>query len=385
MRVRAARLLIVIGLTACDNVQWGGADLVIVPPPPHVSDDGPIEERTGVERLPEGPVLYHVRVQGGSAALVPIAEIAGDSLRPIRAASDWAEFGERFIAEHLREGSEFTLYRNGARAGTFVVQSAGLPAAADCAPIPVASGVLELTAAAAAYPEFLAMARVHAPPAGYEPPIPLAPDQRARIMAPILAEQIIRARGAMLPNDWQRATAQIHPFPTEPGGQPGIAATFLVGDSLGIGLDDQGQSTFFVALPSGTGYDTVYVRFADYPSAGKSAPRVVDFFDWNRDGQAGLILEVYGTTGSWYEAVGPANGRWGNVFTSRCSQPAAASQQDAAGPVSSPTPTPAEAAPPAAPGPTPQTSIPDAVDTANDGESPAPAAPVQSGDSISTP
>ena len=380
-----------MGLSACDNVQWGGADVVIVPPPPHVSDETAIEERSGAERLPEGPVLYHVRPQGGTALLTPIAEIVGDSLRPIRAVSDWGEFSERFTAEHLREGSEFTLYRNGARAGTFVVQSAALPDATHCAPVPTASGILELTTAAADQSEFLAMARVHAPQAGYNPPIDLVPDQRARIMAPILAEQIIRARGAMLPNDWQRATAQIHPFPAGSDGGTGIAATFHVGDTLGVGLDDEGQSTFFVALPAGTSYDTTYVQFTDYPTSGKAAPRVVDFFDWNRDGQPALILEVYGTDETWFEAVAPVNGDWEHVFSSRCESPAQASpplpDQAASDSASPPAGSPAQSegsTPPAA-GTQSQSATPNSpsAEQANDGD--APSLLGQPGDTIATP
>lgn len=346
VRVQALGLLIAASLTACDNIQWGGADVVVVPPPPHVSDLTESDSVPGAERLPEGPILYHVRpTPGGYAELTPIAEVAGDTLLPLRAASDWQAFGERFVAEHLREGAEFTLFRNGARAGTFVVQSTVMPDAGSCPPVPRATGILELTAAGATQPEFLAMARGHAPAAGYEPPVAMAPDQRARVLAPILAERVIRARGAMLPNDWQRATAQIHPFPVGDGGEVGFAATFLVGDTLGPGADDQGQSTFFVALPAATGYDTAYVRFTDYPASGKAAPRVVDFFDWNRDGRAGLVLQVYGTNGAWYEAVAEVGGEWRRVFDGRCTPAAPATgapAQDAGG-----APPPAADPPPA--------------------------------------
>ena len=92
-------------------------------------------------------------------------------------------------------------------------------------------------------------------------------------------------------------------------------------DQLQVGNDDMGYSLFLIAVPRRdlTGYDTVYVRHSPYENGGKRAPRVVDFLDWDRDGGAELLLEVYGTTRSWYETVGPAGeSRWGAGFTETC-------------------------------------------------------------------
>lgn len=322
-RASAAALLNLILLAGCDNVHWGGADVVIVPPPPRIAPEEAPAAQPGTERLPEGPILYHVRPNSdGTAILTPVAEIDGTTLRPIRAASDWDAFNDRFIAEHLREGAEFTLFRRGARAGSLFIQSVQPPDGAACAPLPRASGIVELTAAASQAPEFLALARMHAPQVSHQPASTFEPDQRMRLLAPILAEQLIRSRRAMLPNDWQRAAAQIQPFPL-PNGEVGFAATFLVGDTLGPGLDDSGQATFFIAVPNqSAGFDTVYVHFVDYESSRKAAPRVVDFLDWNRDGRTDLLLQVYGTQETWFEAVGHDGQRWTHTFDGSCTDAA---------------------------------------------------------------
>jgi hypothetical protein len=317
----AAALLSVTLLVGCDNVHWGGTQVTVVPPPPQVRDEASEDAAPGVERMPEGPILYYVQTQGGTATLFPVGEISGDSLRPL-AANDWNAYGNRLIAEHMRPNSEFTLFHRGARAGTLVVQSAGLADPNVCPRLPRATGIIELTTLAAGVPEFLAMARTDAPNVGYQPDPRTVPDARARLQATYAAERILRARGAPLPGNWERALAQLQPFPVAGLDAPGMAATFLVSDTLGPGLDDEGQSTFFIGIPDAQlGYDTAYVQFTDYARERKAAPRTVDFLDWNRDGQPELLLLVYGTQNSWFEAIGRSGGRWRRILQDRCVQP----------------------------------------------------------------
>lgn len=322
LTLRLAALGIVTVLWGCDNVDWGGAEIAIVPPPPKASDDQEVGDRPEEERLPEGPVLYYVTPGVGGATMLPVAEISGDSLRPIRPAADWQTYGRRFIAEHLREGAEFTLYRGGARVGTLVLRSAGMSGAAVCPRVPTATGVLELVTGAERAPEFLAIGQPQASGASGRAFLPREPTPRVQFIAPILAEQLLRARGAPLPNNWGLAMAQLTPFPLEGTPDPAFAATLLVGDTLGTGLDNQGYSLFFIGRPAAqAGYDTVYADFADYPRTGKAARRVIDHLDWDRDGQPELLLEVYGTTGRWFEAVGRGSSGWRKTLNTRCETP----------------------------------------------------------------
>jgi hypothetical protein len=144
-----------------------------------------------------------------------------------------------------------------------------------------------------------------------------------QVLAPILAEKMLRARHAELPGNWQRAMAQLKPFPVAGSQDPGYATTFLVSDSLGTGGDNIGYSLFYVGVPAQFSYDTVFVQFTDYPTQGKAAPRVIDFLDWTRDDQPELLLQVYGISDTWFETVGKkADGKWHRTFRDRCQKSA---------------------------------------------------------------
>lgn len=323
MRRRLLGWLAVLSLTvstACDNVQWGGADLAVVPPPPKGTTATGTTVTMEGERLPNGPILYYVRLVGNGGTIVPVGEIAGDTLKPIRPTRSWDTFGQRFIAEFLRHGTEFALFHNGTRSGTYVVQGASVPDASVCPRLPVGTGSVELRSGADSATEFLALAKTQAPEvrAGVGGEIP--PSRGMQVVGPILAERMLRTRRAQLPGNWQRAMAQLKPFPLAGAADPGFASTFLVDDTLGPGFDDVGYSLFFVAIPQGqVGYDTALVQFHPYERGGKAAPRVVDYLDWDRDGQVELLLQVYGTDQSWFEAVGQEGGRgWHRIFQDRC-------------------------------------------------------------------
>jgi hypothetical protein len=317
--LRLPILLMVIGLGGCDNVEWGGLDVSVVHPPPTA---GPVDEDVqDVERLPDRPIIYHVTRGLDGVTVVPVGEVAEDRLEPIQVGTDPEAFGSRFISAFMRQGSELTLFRNGRRAGTVIVDSAYVPAGDVCRRLPHATGTVELAGAAGDATEFLAMARTQAPPGTVMPGRTLQPERRMEVVGNILAERALRARRAQLPN-WTIARRQLQPIPI-PGTQDlGFTATYLVGDQLEVGGDDQGYSLFVVYTPQApSGYDTAYVSYTAYPVDGKAAPRVIDFLDWNRNGHADLLLEVFGTRGSWFEAVGRSGDRWRRTFRDQCTTP----------------------------------------------------------------
>jgi hypothetical protein len=322
-----AAAFILTSAAACDNVSWGGTDVTVVPPPPRVVASpteerrSPVQQQRGPEKLPEGPILYHVRVEGATGRLQPVAEISDDSLRALQPGQNANNYANAFIAEHMREGAEFVLFHSGGRVGTFVVQSAAFDGGTPCRPLPSASGVLELSPEGQDVQEFVALARQRVPQnIGRSNPVQVT--RSMQVIGPILAERLMRARRAQLPGNWERAFAQVTPFPIERSQNAGFAATFLVGDTLGPGLDDNGYSLLFLAVPRETSYDTVYVSYRPYQQGGKQAPRVIEVFDWNRDGSPELLLRVFGTSDSWLEALGPdSRGRWRRVFDDRCNVP----------------------------------------------------------------
>lgn len=320
--------------TGCDNVGWGGADLAVVPPPPKASGL-PASGEDLAEAMPEGPILFYVVPNAAGGVMVPVGEIAGDSLIPLKARSDAGLYAGRFIAANMRRGAEFALYRNGARVGTYVVQSATPPEANACPALPRAQGTLELSAGATGIPEFLAIAKPHAPEIRRQLNFPTEATRSMQVIAPILAEKMIRARRAELPGNWMRAMAQLKPIPIANVADPGFAATFLVGDEMQTGGDNLGYSVFFLGVPGAQfGYDTVFVKFQNYVTDRKAAPRVVDILDWNRDGQVDLLLQVYGNNDTWFEAVSKnAAGKWQRSFIDRCERAGASSGIPTAAPV----------------------------------------------------
>lgn len=346
-RASAARrlpiLLMVIGLAGCDNVEWGGLDVTVVRPPPTV---GPVAEAelAAVDRLPDRPILYHVTRDGDRATVVPVGEIGDDRLEPIRFGDDPEAFGARFIAAFLRQGAELTLFRHGRRAGTMIVDSAYVPAANVCRRLPRGVGIVELAGPAGDANEFIAMARTQAAPGTVMPGRTLQPERRMEVVGNIMAERALRARRAPLPN-WAVARRQLHPFPVAGTQELGFTATYLTADQLQIGGDDSGYSLFVVYSPQApAGYDTVYVSYTSYPDDGKAAPRVIDFLDWNRNGQVDLLLEVYGTASSWFEAVGRVDDQWRRTLRDSC---------DLAGPVVPVTASPTDTLQPGQPAPAP--------------------------------
>ena len=304
---------------SCDNVNWGGSDVAIVPPPPRADALPASADDLAADPLPEGPLLFYVVPSSDGATMVPVAEITSDSLTPLRGQKDSRAYATRLVAAQMRRGAEFVLYRRGTRVGNFVIQQATVPSGNVCPMLPTARGTLELSSAAAQIPEYLAISKVSAPEMGRNLAFVTEPNRNMQVIAPILAERMIRARQAELPGNWQRAMAQLQPFPIANSRDAGFAATFLVGDEMRTGGDALGYSLFFIGQPGAQfGYDTVFVNFNDYPRTGKAAPRLVDFLDWNRDGQVDLLMQVYGPNGTWFEAVSKVNNTWTRTFQDRC-------------------------------------------------------------------
>ncbi|MBW3554407.1 MAG: hypothetical protein KY466_12895 [Gemmatimonadetes bacterium] len=343
---RLAAPLILIGLGGCDNVEWGGAQLSIVPPPP--SAEAPESELAAAERLPDGSVVYYVRRDSAGAEVIPVGAATDDGMAAIQPGDDAEGFGTRFIAAYLREGAELTLFSRGRRAGTMIIDSAYVPTGDLCNRLPRATGHMELSGSAGEATEFLAMARTQAPDGRALPGDPSV-DRRMQVLGPILAERALRARGAQLPN-WSNATRQIFPFPISASRDLAFTATFLVDDELQVGNDDTGYSLFMVYTPEAqTGYDTAFVAHTDYPSEGKAARRVIDFLDWDRDGTPELLLEVYGTRNRWFEAVGRTDDGWERTLQERCGVPAPAAADTTVTDTVDGSPAPARTQPPRQP------------------------------------
>src|SRR5688500_4268449 len=109
---RVAAILILTASAACDNVEWGGASVQIVSPPPAggAAVTAPEPGTVSGLGLPTGPVLFHVvRNPNGTARLIPVLEIGRDSVRTLRRPSGVATqaYEPRFRAAVMEPNAQF--------------------------------------------------------------------------------------------------------------------------------------------------------------------------------------------------------------------------------------------------------------------------------------
>lgn len=320
--VAAASALILSAVSACDNIDFGRADVRIVPAPPPAGDVriAPDESRAAQFGLPTGSVLFHLTREGGDARLIPVAEITGDSLRALRRPANVSPeaYGARFAETVFPPGSQFEVFRRGASVGTFVVEGQGRPTRCG---VPTASGNLTVVAAAADVPEFLAFRKGLAPEVRgeYSPP---QVDRQIRTYASIVAERLILQAGLPRPRSWTGAQRDLQALQLVSGGHMEMAATYLVGDSLAVGpADPQGYSVFYLAgYETRRGYTPTYTEVRRYADGGKAAPQVLDHLNWDQEEGEEVLVEVFGRDQSWYEVISQDRGEtWNKVWEAeRC-------------------------------------------------------------------
>ena len=134
-----------------------------------------------------------------------------------------------------------------------------------------------------------------------------------RTYASIVAERLVLQNGLPRPRSWPGAQRDLAAIEILPGGNPEMATTYLVGDSLAVGPgDERGYSVFYIAdYETRRGYTPIYSEVHNYGSSPKEAPRLVDYLNWDGDEGEELLIQVYGPEQSWYQVVGqnPA-GEW---------------------------------------------------------------------------
>jgi len=323
MRVQPARAvcalsaLILTTLGGCEKVQWGGAEVrVVKPPPPEgVAQSAPSPAEQTDLGLPRGTVLFHVVRSQGQDRIVPVAEVSGDSLRSLQrpAGVSPQAFEQRFRDAVMPANGQFVLFRRGARVGTFTL---GAPGPVTSCGVPTGVGQAATVAAAAADQEFVAFRK------GLEPDVvgefsPPQVDGPIRRYAALVTERLVLTGGLPRPGSWTRAQRDLQALDLARGGNVEMATTFLSGDNLAVGPGEkEGWSVFYVAAyEQRTGYNPIYSEVADYRRAPKRALKAVDHLNWNGQGGHELLIQVFGPTDSWYEAItADRGGRWRKVW-----------------------------------------------------------------------
>lgn len=269
----ALALAAAAALAGCD-VAWGGASVELEDPAPaDTAAEGEASGPAPLPDLPEGPLLYVARLDSaGGARAVPAARLSGGGLT----AMDWpgdppSAWVDRFDSTFQRPGAELPLMAHGGRAGSLVLDDRRTPAGGGCPP--VAGGEALLPAGQGA-PEF-AFASSPRDTAGGHDLVrgPTSTTSRIRTFAPILAERILGEAGVEQTFLARQADLSAVAMPGDTA--PGMAATFLIRDSLTATPPPSGTSTslFFLArFDRSEGYVPVWTRIRRYESGeGKEA------------------------------------------------------------------------------------------------------------------
>jgi hypothetical protein len=314
-------VLVSLPLTACE-VEWGGVQVKAGEPEFErpVAAEAPADTvaETTELALPGGPLLFHVRRSGaaGDARIEPVGELTAEGLTlvgPQRAehAEEYvAGFNERFYGVDRA----YTLFRAGSRVGTFYARSAAVSGSGLCVRL-TAEGVLELRPSADTMSEFYAW------PAGVRTGAdsvtgPASRDDM-RAMALVLARQGVNERS--LPGAWRfQAPADFRALDIGEG-RFGLAATFMVRDSLGSGSpsDSAGMAFLVADYSRAVGYFPLFFEAAWYAPGQKRALRWIDAVDVMGDGRAEYLLQAFCNSGSWVEVVARADTAMAVVWSSR--------------------------------------------------------------------
>lgn len=277
---RAAWILAPLALAAC-QVEWGGGGITLEDPAPPADTSATADAVPDVARrlpLPDGPLLYLARIAPDAGArLAPVARLGGDppgaSLSGL-AIPDSADDGyrARFDSTFLAPGSELELFVRGTRIGT--VALTGEPRAVDSSCPSVTTGrVLVLPGQP---PPSWALARPRLDGATPPDPAPaLQPTRSMRVAAPVLAERMIADGRAYLA---QRMDLEAVELPGDT--LPGMAATYLIADSLAPGPPaGDAVSLFFLArFEPARGFIPVWQEVRRYASA--EAKEAFEYLDW---------------------------------------------------------------------------------------------------------
>lgn len=311
----------VISATACDNADWGGVRMALVPPPVAqvgaAADSAATEEEEGAFTLPTGPVLYAATRDSAGVWLVPVGEVVGDSLAPFQDEKSAPGYRGAFARQLMEPGTRFTLFSAGARVGTFTVKKVGTDES-FCAPRPRAGGVVELVPAASAATRFLALPEQFTDSTDYEPYQPQVDDRTQRAAGIDLAAEVIPQIGAIWPSSMIEARGDLQAL-LQADGAAAVSTTFLFRDQMRVQpAQASSYSLYLLATPEGERYRTSYVWYREAAREGKGAPRYFQHMDWDGDGKTEVLLEVLGERHRWNAVVQEKGGAWTRTFEDPC-------------------------------------------------------------------
>jgi len=327
--MKLARLLllgIVVALTGCDNVTWGGIDVELQTSEERLArasgrPNTSFEADTQTETPPPvdlGPLMLLGRPRDGQLELSLVGQLSEGSLRaipddtPTRVA----------LAERLSAGRRLTLYSEGTRAGTLVVSSSR-SSTVYCGQRPSVTGRAELTETATQAAQFIAIEGeiVTSQDEGFESPTHNY-DQRVASLA--MMRDVVPRVGATWPGSILDIRRDVQIFQDSGEEAPTIVATFVYEDGLTTGpAPVRAYSVFLLGEDRGTGYESRFVAYRRVGDDGKGAPRFFDHLDWDGDGVSEVILEVLGESSVWVSGLDRGQNGWTETYHDACGLPSA--------------------------------------------------------------
>lgn len=327
--MRRRWLVIAVILTVaqgCDNVTWGGTDVRLQSPPARDSvNPAPVaieslDPEVPPPELPDGPILLAGTRSGIRGTLTVVGEVQGDALLGFPSDDSTQGYRDYFAAQLLAPGQEFVLFSEGVRVGRLVADATGVD---DdfCVPRPTVSGVVELVTSAANATQFLALPAAQASQRTYAPHRSLDHTYEQRVASIRLAGETIPRVGAPWPPSVLEIRADMQAFQFQEAQGPAIAASFLFQDGLRVAsAPETSYSIFFLGEMSGEEYQASYVWYRPVGAEGKGAPRFFDHLDLDGDGDAEVLLDVFGQDSRWFASLARRNGAWTTAFQDSCGQ-----------------------------------------------------------------
>jgi hypothetical protein len=305
-------------------VEWGGIEVKVESAAPADSTAAPETGDAGEEGpqgpvLPPGPVVFTAQpAADGRVALRPLASVGEDTLLSFPLQREEPAFHELLAADRMSPGSRFTLFAEGARVGTVVTDTVVFRPG-RCGEIPVAVGTVELVPAALAVDRFVALPEGTGLPQRHGPFVPREHTYDQRVAALRLASDAIGASGAVWPQSVLETRADMQAFELDGDRSGGIVGSFLFQDALRTGpsLTQAAWSILVVGTGGPVNYDLAYTAYRPV-SEGKAAMRFFEQADWDEDGEAELVIEVFGEESRWFMALDRVDGNWRAVHEDRC-------------------------------------------------------------------
>lgn len=326
-----ASLVIITGVTACDNVAFGGIQIELRPP--EEAPGGPVVEglAEGEAVVPEpllpvelDPLLYVVeRADGSRATILPIAQLSEDGYRPLPDTDEIPDLMERFALDRWERGTEFSLLAHGSRVGTLISEGTTVSDSSRCLVRPRGSGYVEVRPEAAGQGWFLA---VRAPEATLREPwvaVPsLTQDAGLRAASLNLAQRMIPILGVLWPTSIPEVRRDLQPFSLEKADGSALAVSYVYGDRLSVGRSNpRAYSLFILAAEGETRYESILTWY-QRAAAGKAFPRFLGAHDARSVGTPDAVLEVYGEMDRWFTILGAVDEDWSVLYLDACGEPA---------------------------------------------------------------